>query len=445
MARINFTTGRLAAFACPADKAQAFIWDAGVAGLGVRATPRGAPSYIFQREFQGKSPRITIGAVADWSISHARERAREMQRDIDQGRDPRLVKAERQAEDTATRAAAKAAELTVGEVWKLYLEDRRPLWGVRHHDDHLRLAKGGGEKATRGTRGRGVTIAGPLHSLMSLRLTDVTASVVEAWAAKEAKTRPSSARLALRCFKAFLNWCAEQDDFKGQVQPMNPAKTRRTREALGKASAKSDVLLKEQLAAWFDAVRALSNPVMSAYLQTLLLTGARRTEVLDLQWKDVDTRWKSLTIRDKVEGERKIPLTPHIAELIASLPRLSKNPYVFASATAKGGRISDPRAGMQAACAVAKIEGLTPHGLRRSFKSLTEWLEIPAGVVAQIMGHKPSATAEKHYTVRPLDLLRIHHERIEAWVLEQAGIEFKFDEQSEKAAGNIVLMSTRAA
>jgi intergrase/recombinase len=55
---------------------------------------------------------------------------------------------------------------------------------------------------------------------------------------------------------------------------------------------------------------------------------------------------------------------------------------------------------------------------------LTEWLEVPAGVVAQIQGHKPSATAEKHYRVRPLDLLRVHHERIEAWILEQAGIVF---------------------
>ena len=52
------------------------------------------------------------------------------------------------------------------------------------------------------------------------------------------------------------------------------------------------------------------------------------------------------------------------------------------------------------------------------------WLEIPAGVVAQLMGHKPSATAEKHYTVRPLDLLRVHHEKIEAWILEQAGVTF---------------------
>jgi hypothetical protein len=45
-------------------------------------------------------------------------------------------------------------------------------------------------------------------------------------------------------------------------------------------------------------------------------------------------------------------------------------------------------------------------------------------VVAQIRGHKPSATAEKHYTVRPLELLLLHHERIEAWMLEQAGIVF---------------------
>ena len=50
-------------------------------------------------------------------------------------------------------------------------------------------------------------------------------------------------------------------------------------------------------------------------------------------------------------------------------------------------------------------------------------LEVPAGVVAQIMGHKPSATAEKHYRVRPLDLLRMWHTKIEAWILEQAGIE----------------------
>jgi integrase len=86
-----------------------------------------------------------------------------------------------------------------------------------------------------------------------------------------------------------------------------------------------------------------------------------------------------------------------------------------ASAT---GHLSDPASAHRVACATVSLEGLTLHGLRRSFASLTEWLEIPSGVVAQIQGHKPSATAEKHYKRRPLDLLRVHHERIEAWILE---------------------------
>lgn len=101
----------------------------------------------------------------------------------------------------------------------------------------------------------------------------------------------------------------------------------------------------------------------------------------------------------------------------------------FSSTTAAGGCIVIPRNPHHDACAVAGIDALTVHGLRRSFMSLTEWLDIPAGVVAQIVGHKPSATAEKHYTVRPLDLLHLHHERIEAWILEQAAVQF--DAQAE--------------
>jgi integrase len=160
--------------------------------------------------------------------------------------------------------------------------------------------------------------------------------------------------------------------------------------------------------------------------------------VLTLRWEDLNTLWKGLTIRDKVEGERTIPLTPYVAHLLAGLPR--RNEWVFSSATAAGGALTIPRNHHVRACTVAGIDGLTLHGLRRSFKSLTEWLEIPAGVVAQLMGHKPSATAEKHYTVRPLDLLRVHHERIEAWILEQAGI--AFDPAAAGAGGLKLVAST---
>src|SRR5437016_4656098 len=61
-------------------------------------------------------------------------------------------------------------------------------------------------------------------------------------------------------------------------------------------------------------------------------------------------------------------------------------------------------------------------GLRRSFATLCEWLDIPGGISAQIQGHAPQGVREQKYIRRPLDLLRVHHEKIEAWILEQAGI-----------------------
>ena len=424
--RIRLTAGRVADFACPPGKSQAFLWDTDTPALMLRATPTGRKTYAFESRLNGNTIRVRIGTAAEWSLEAARTKAQALKMMVDSGTDPREVERQQQAEREAQQAAAAVKAVTVGEAWAVYLADRRQYWGERHYQDHEKLARAGGEIAKRGTRGRGVTIAGPLHPLMAMRLQDLTAPAIEAWAANEAKTRPTPARLSWRLLRAFLAWCAEHPEYSAVMPAQNPAKTRRTREALGKAGVKQDALLREQLPAWFAAVRNIGNPVISAYLQTLLLTGARPGEVLAMRWEDMNTQWRGLTIRDKVEGERVIPLTPYVHQLLAALPRRSE--WVFSGAAREPGKaaqpIAKPHHAHATACKVAGIEGLTFHGLRRSFKSLTEWLEIPAGVVAQIQGHKPSATAEKHYTVRPLDLLRLHHERIEAWVLEQAGIEF---------------------
>ena len=434
MAKIAFTAGRVSGFKCPPDKKQAFMWDVTAPGLGLRATPAGKPAYVFQSVYQGKDIRLTIGSPAAWSIPDAQAKARELQRLIDEGKDPRdlkreaiaAVEAKRQQEQEQEQAD-KVAAVTVGEAWAAYVAERTPHWGDLHRKDHERLTRAGGEPAKRGTRGRGVTIAGPLHPLLGLALRDLTAPVIEAWAAREAQTRPTAARLAWRLLKAFLGWCAEQPEYAPVLPSVNPAKTKKAREALGKAKAKDDSLLKEQLPAWFAAVRSIGNPTVAAYLQTLLLTGARPGEVLAMRWDDLNTQWRGLTIRDKVEGERVIPLTPYVHNLLAALPR--RNEFVFASSRNENTPLTEPNHAHDKACKVAAIDGLTLHGLRRSFGTLSEWLEVPAGVVAQIQGHKPSATAEKHYRVRPLDLLRVHHERIEAWILEQAGI--VFDAQAE--------------
>ena len=463
MAKIAFTAGRVNGFKCPADKKQAFLWDSTTQGLGLRATPAGKTAYVFQAPYQGKDVRITIGGLNAWSIPDAQAKAREFQRLIDEGKDPRGLKREAlaQAEELrqqvqADAQAAKLKALTMAEVWAIYLEERRPFWGEAHYRSHLEKASPGGELSKRRGMTNKLTKPGPLAALMPLPLKDLDSTTIEAWASKEGKDRPSSARLSWRLLTVFLNWCSEQPQYMDLIPQRNPAKTKKAREALGKQGVKDDVLTREQLPAWFDAVRQIPNPVIATALQVMLLTGARPGEVLDLQWEDVNTQWKGLTIRDKVEGERVIPLTPYVAHLLAALPR--RNQWVFSSTrllaqddanarrrerkaarrgtaaplgdvleTSASGRITKPNTPHARACAVAGIDGLTLHGLRRSFASLTEWLEIPAGVVAQIQGHKPSATAEKHYKRRPLDLLRLHHERIEAWMLEQAAVKFKPD------------------
>ena len=89
------------------------------------------------------------------------------------------------------------------------------------------------------------------------------------------------------------------------------------------------------------------------------------------------------------------------------------------------GRLVEPSIAHRRACTAAGLQGLTLHGLRRSFASLCEWLDIPGGISAQIQGHAPQGVREQNYVRRPLDLLRVHHEKIEAWILEQAGVAFE--------------------
>ncbi len=419
--RVSLTVKRINDLLPPAAVgAQDFYWSASQAGLAVRVTA-GKKAFIWQGRYLGKVVRITIGDWPGKSIADAEVVARRFQAELDAGRDPRQLKKDNEAAAAAASEQARLEAVTLGQAWTEYLKDRQPHWGETHYQDHVKLAQAGGEQRKRGA---GTTVAGPLHALMQLPLAGLSGEALERWAAKEGATRPTRARLAMRCLKAFLRWAADEPEYRAVVAG-DQAITKRARERLGRAEAKQGCLLKEQLPAWFAAVRGLDNPVIAAYLQTLLLIGSRPGELLELKWSDVEWKWSSLTIRDKDaskggrDGTRTIPLTPYVAQLLRALPK--RNQWVFSSPASVTGRISEANHALDRACSVAGV-AVTPHDLRRSFVSLSEWLELPAGVIAQIGGHKPSATQERHYKVRPLDLLRLHHERFEAWMLEQAGV-----------------------
>jgi integrase len=417
MAREKLTPGRISAFTLPPSSKQAFLWDTETKMLAVRVTS-GAKAYIFQSPFNGTDIRMTIGSVDVWEIGSARKEARRLQSLIDQGTDPRLAKADSLTEAQAARKKQQRLDVTVVEAWATYINSRKPNWSARHLLDHENISRRSGADRM---RGHGTKQAGPLASLMPLKLSALTPDVVSAWMQKENTQRPTYAALAYRLLRAFMRWAAEEAEFKTAVD-VNAVGSRVTRNNVRTVKAKDgDCLQREQLALWFKAVRELGNPVQSAYLQTLLLTGARREELAALKWDQVDFQWNSMAIRDKVEGERIIPLTPFVSSLLMSLPRRSE--WVFSSPSAKSGRIQEPRIAHNRALKSAGLPHLSLHGLRRSFGTLAEWVECPAGVIAQIMGHAPSAIAEKHYRRRPLDLLRVWHNRIEALIINQADLE----------------------
>lgn len=133
-----------------------------------------------------------------------------------------------------------------------------------------------------------------------------------------------------------------------------------------------------------------------------------------------------MTIADKVESTRVIPLTPYMAQLLAGLPRATgkdgkANPHVFSSPVSASGRIAEPRAPHADVLADAGISHVSIHGLRRTFSLLGEAAGAPAGAIAQVMGHKPSALAEG-YRPRSIDALRPYLAQIEAFILDRAGI-----------------------
>ena len=114
VAKVNFTAARVEAHHCPRGQFtrtgrpidQAFLWDAKTPGLGLRATVSGAKTYIFQAKLNGSTVRVTIGDPRSWTLDKAQKAARDLQQLVDDGKDPREVRAEQRTASETREAEA---------------------------------------------------------------------------------------------------------------------------------------------------------------------------------------------------------------------------------------------------------------------------------------------------------------------------------------------------
>ena len=435
--RVNFTIQKVeAGFKYTGNgKLPTFYWDE-TPGLGLKIMPSGKRLFIFQQRGAAGLVRRVLGEVTkyrpgekrdsknEWTLDRARAEARRLSNEVHGGvKPPTLME---KAADAQAEIEAKEREgITVQKIWDRYLEHHKEYWSERHYNDHVYLS----------TKSKKTKKVGVLVPLLKMHAADMSAAALIRWSEKAKKTKQISPQNKGRHtdvvkgfirFRAFWRWAHGRPEEFGDLASPTIFNNSDFRKTIPESRVRSDVLQKSQLEAWFGAVRKLSNPVIAAYLQALLITGARRNELGELKWSDVDTTWKSMHIKDKIKEEgRTIPLTPYVEQLISTLPK--RNEWVFSTAfrTSTTGRLAEPRIAHRRALETAGLpRDLTLHGLRRSMISLSEWIEAPSGVIAQICGHAPSAVQERHYKARSLDLLAVWHNKLEAWLLETAKVPF---------------------
>lgn len=427
----KFTLASTKDLKCLAGKQQTLYWDTHIRGLGLRISQTGKKSFFFEKRLHGKTIRFPIG---DIPFNKVQELAYDLQHKFALGIDPRQEREEKGLAHAKVKEQMKTQadreKILVKDAWNDYIEYQKSLmplkgiakgkkWGERHLQDHLNMTQEGG---TPHKRGKKVAVQGVLYPLLQLKLAEVSPAVLKDWLNKERVTRANSARQGFQMFRTFWNWCAKDNRYKSIASSLAVADDSLIAILPEKKSKKDgDVLRKNNIADWFTAVQKLSNKVISAYLQCLLITGARRGELIALKWSDVDFKAKTVWLKDKVKTEgRYIPLNLYMEQLIDALPR--RNDYVFSSLEAKEGFITEPRIAHNQAISLAGIPHLSIHGLRRSFASLFIWAEQPDGAGARIQGHAPQSIRDKHYLNIPIELLAKWHDGYVAWLLTEAGI-----------------------
>ena len=428
---LKFTRANLKGLIWREGSKQTLYWDTEQKGLGLRVT-KGKQVFFYEQRLHGKTIRLSYKNELDLDL--ARAWATEQRAEFNKGNDPRDILKQKEIlgdeRKEKARVQADKEKVLVKDAWESYIKYQKSLmslkdlakgkkWGERHLQDHLNMTQQGGIPHKRGSK---VTVQGVLYPLLQLRLAEIAPAVLKNWLNEERKTRPNNARQSFQMFRTFWGWCAKDDRYKAIVNREAVSEDSLLAILPSKNSKKDgDVLRKNNIADWFTAVQKLSNKVISAYLQCLLITGARRGELIALKWSDVDFKAKTVWLKDKIKTEgRYIPLNLYMEQLIDSLPR--RNEYVFSSLEAKDGFITEPRIAHNQAISLAGIPHLSIHGLRRSFASLFIWAEQPDGAGARIQGHAPQSIRDKHYLDIPIELLARWHDGYVNWLLDEAGI-----------------------
>jgi len=172
-------------------------------------------------------------------------------------------------------------------------------------------------------------------------------------------------------------------------------------------------------------------PHLKPIVETALLTGMRRGELLGLQWEQIRNGFIYLT-ETKSGKARQIPINDRLAGVLKEVRRGNqlKSPYVFCDS--RGRRFNEVTRSFTSACRRAGIEAFRFHDLRHTFASHLVMKGIGLKAVQELLGH-----ADLTMTMRYAHLSQGHLQEAVA-ALNYLGNGHQFDTKPPKTkkAGN---------
>ena len=353
--------------AAKARKTDSYVWDRELSGFGLKVTPAGRKVYLVQYRLggrKGRTRRVTIGQHGELTPTAARTEAKRLLGEIAAGRDPAVGRDKAKADKSlavvleqfmAEHVAPKLKASTAREyerTARLYIVPRlgrRPIGELAHQD----IAK--------------------LHH--------------------ELGNTPYQANRTLALLSKFFGW-AERHGLRPDGS--NPCRhVEKYREA-----RRERFLSQGELARLGDELRQAerdnnATPWAIAAIRLLTFTGARRNEILTLQWEHVSEEHGCLMLPDSKTGRKAVRLSPPALALLQTIPRLEGNPYVICGE--RPGRhlvnIEKPWRRIRKA---AKLDDVRLHDLRHSFASVAASGGQSLIVIGKLLGHSQPATTARY-------------------------------------------------
>lgn len=370
--RIHFTEARIKALPVPPVTKyfkRAFYYDDEVRGLCVAVAPSGRKTYVLYRYVQGKPERIQIGLCSDWTAEKARERAQELNVDIAKGKNPGAAR--RQVRD----------EMTLQELFDswllLYAKADKKTWT----DDVSTFKHLSGWKLRR---------IGTISKLEIIKLHQHIGRTSGKYAANRV--------VELLC--AMFNRAISDWGWTG-TNPAASVKAFKERE-------RSRFLDADELPAFFKALAEEPNEIIRDFVLIALLTGARRANVQEMRWREINWARATWTIpaeQAKADEELSIVLSPVVMNILETRKASSQGEWVFPG-VGKTGHLVEPKSAWKRILLHAKLSDVRLHDLRRTLGSWEAATGASLPVIGKTLGHSPASKATKVYARLHLDPIR---------------------------------------